>query len=372
MAISWPATNRPVRAAIDVARGDRESLAATGALDDVRGEGGPGGPLALARVDLGSLSQTFALPGESFRASAPSSPGGPVLTAAVPARAEASTSVSGTLEAALFAGPDSVTLETASALPRAAARRSAAPAGSAKAALGRLPADSLLAVAIPGFGPGFARGFEQGLQAQSGQLGDPDLFRRALRSRLGFDPVTLLRSLGDLGIFVDAAGGRAGGAAVLTVSRHGPVDRALAAAPGFLSAQAGVSVGRLPAALPAGARGFAVRVRGQGAPLLVAGDGDELALAYGAPALRAALDPAATLAGTTIMRRAGASLGAGFDPSALIDVPDVLDAIDRSSASDRRSYLQARRYLEPIRLLVAGSRLEGERFEVRLVASVSR
>ena len=300
-----------VRDAIDVARGDRESLAATGALDDLRAEGGPGGPLALARVDLGSVSQTFALPSDAFRASGPGRSAGPALAAAVPAQAEASASVSGTLDAALFATPGSLTLETAAALPRGALQASGA-AGSSQAVLGRLPADSLLAFAVPGFGPQFARGFEQGLRAQSGQLGDPGLFRRALRSRLGFDPVALLRSLGDLGFFVAMAGGQPGGAAVFGISRGAPVDRALAAAPLFLSAQPGVSVERLPAGLPPGAHGFGVKVRGRGAPLLVAGNGRTLALAYGAAALDAALDPSETLAGGSLLRDAGSRSRVGL------------------------------------------------------------
>jgi hypothetical protein len=360
-----------VRAAIDVARGDQDSLESTGALDAIRDQAGPAGPLALARVELDALSRAVSLPRESLPARGSRSGGTAELTG-LTAGPEVSTGLDGTLTAALAVRRGAATLDLVTRLGPGlgATAATAGSAGPATKALRSLPAGSFVAAAAAGFGTQFGAGLEQGLQAQLGPFVDPRAFRRGLRQRLGFDPVAVARSFGDLGFFVEASSGSPQGAVVVDVKRLGPVTDALDALPLLVAAQRSLRVDALPNGLPQSPRGFLLRSPHAGEPIVVALAGKRLILAYGTRAASRAIAPSRTLADAKLLRSARHALGGKLEPSVVIDVPGLTSALEGVGPRDRRGLGRALPYLKPLDLVVAGSRMVGERIETRLVATL--
>jgi hypothetical protein len=361
-----------VRAAIDVERGDRPSLEASGALDSVRGDAGAGQPLVLARIELGALANAVALPREGLPASAIGTQSGTGRLATF-TQATAGGRLGGTLTAALAVRDEALTLEAVTHLGSGLAQTSLdQDAGNPLRVLGKLPAGSVIAAAVPSFGAQAAMGLEQGLGAQAGPFTDPRALREGLRQQLGFDPVALFRSVGDLGFFVSAPRGAAGGAGVLSVERRRPVVKALEALPLVLGAQPDLRLAPLPGGLGPHARGLLVNAPRTPAPFAVVLSGDRLVLAYGLAAAREALTPSTTLASGPQLRAASDALGPGFRPSVLVDMPGLVRALEGLGRGSERGLTDVEPYLRPLGLVVVGSRTAGTSVETRVVATARR
>jgi hypothetical protein len=360
-----------VRAAIDVGRGGGTSMEANGALAGIRDDSADAEPLALVRLDLGAISLALTPPRQALPAAAPVPRGDPSHLASL--TEATSGALGGTVTAALTVEPDALTLESVTRLGAGIGQTALGEeAGDAAKVLGGLPAASVIAAGVPGFGRQAAMGFERGLGAQFGPFTDPRALREGLRQQLGFDPIGLFRSFGDLGFFVGPGGGGVGGAAVLAVERRKPVTRALEAVPLVLSTQRGVRVAPLPPGLPGSPRGIVVHAPGVAEPLVIALAGGRLALAYGVRAAEQALAPVATLAEGSRLDAARAALGSGVEPSVLVDMAGLLRALrggDRSADSD---LAEIEPYLRPFGLIVAGSQVEGTSVKTRLVATPRR
>jgi hypothetical protein len=363
---------RAVRAAIDVVRGDRRSLEATGALDSVRTDDTVGEPLVLARIELGALANAVALPREGLPASGAAPQSGASRLATF-TEAPAGGRLGGTLTAALAVRDDALTLEAVTHLGSGLAQTTLdQDAGNPLRVLGKLPAESVIAAAVPSFGAQAAMGLEQGLGAQAGPFTDPRALREGLRRQLGFDPIGLFRSVGDLGFFVSAPHGAAGGAAVLSVEHRRPVVKALQALPLVLGTQPGLRLAPLPAGFAPGARGLLVNAPRTPEPFVIVLSGERLALAYGLSAAREALAPSATLAAGPELRAAGGALGPGFEPSVLVDMPGLVRVLEDLGRGSDRGLSDVEPYLRPLGLVVVGSRSAGTSVETRLVATARR
>jgi hypothetical protein len=245
------------------------------------------------------------------------------------------------------------------------------PTGDASQLLGSLPASSFAAIASADFGDRFEEAIDQ-IDANGipGEI-PAGKFKSGLKEA-GVDVEKIAGSVSDLGVFAEGSSESSlGGAAVLatkdakeatnTVSNIGLLLRA--------SGTPGVT------AISGKASGFSIRGDDLGPkPLVIAAQGEKIAIAYGLPAATRALATAsgATLADSPVYKEAVSALGS-TPITGFVDGPAALDlASALIPADEKEGFLEAKPYLSKIDYLAIGSGSSGELATAKLIAGIGR
>jgi hypothetical protein len=244
------------------------------------------------------------------------------------------------------------------------------PTGDASELLGSLPSSSFAAFAAADFGARLGEAIDQ-IDANGipGEVPAGE-FKSGLKEA-GIDLEKIAASIGDLGVFATGSGqGNLGGAAVLatksaqeatnTVSNIGLLLRATGT-PGIT-------------AISGKASGFSIRSADLGPkPLVVAAQGERIAIAYGLPAATQALaaDPNGTLADDPTYKEAVSALG-GTPISAFVDGPLALKLASALVPPGEDDFREAKRYLNKIDYLAIGSGSSGELTTAKLIAGIGK
>jgi hypothetical protein len=245
------------------------------------------------------------------------------------------------------------------------------PTGDASGLLGSLPADSVAAVASADFGDRFEEAIDQ-IDA-NGIPGEVPVgkFKSTLKEA-GVDLEKISASIGDLGVFATGnSESSLAGAAVLETKGAKEATNTVANIGLLLRATGTPGV----TALSGKASGFSIRSADLGSkPLVVAAQGERIAIAYGLPAATAALatDSGQTLADNAAYKEAVSSLG-GTPISGFVDGPAALKlASTLIPADEKEDFNEAKPYLTKIDYLAIGSGASGEQATAKLIAGIGK
>ncbi|HEV2075629.1 MAG TPA: DUF3352 domain-containing protein, partial [Thermoleophilaceae bacterium] len=156
--------------------------------------------------------------------------------------------------------------------------------------LGTLPADSVLAYAVPELPPGFVEGLEFGFSQGAAEEGvDQQELERALERELGVNPIEALQSLEAFGLYVRGGAPTPGGAAFADLASERDAADVVAAVRRAVTRE-GTPVEPLPRG--AAGAGFTIPPGAVPFPLIVAQDEARLVVATSAEELDAATDGA--------------------------------------------------------------------------------
>lgn len=233
--------------------------------------------------------------------------------------------------------------------------------GDGQVTVGQLPGDAWLALATPPLGPL--------LRNAIAGSGFHDEAARQVRANLGLDlDRDLLAPLGGLGVFVRGEGVLdIGGGALLQLTDAAAAQRLLTQ----IQALVGAGLGTPPRSLQlGGARGFEVQVPQSPQPIVVLAKGDRLAAGYAASSAQDLLDPQSRFDDSSAGKAAIATLGDGYTPSFVLIVPPLaglLRSLDQLQVADLSSVLP---YLDAYRSLAFGTKVDGDRASVRVVAAL--
>ncbi|MGC1167244.1 MAG: DUF3352 domain-containing protein [Solirubrobacterales bacterium] len=270
-----------------------------------------------------------------------------------------------TAVASLVPGSDQIEIEVSTDLGA-----EKPPTGDASELLGSLPADSFAAFALADFGDRFEEAIDE-IDANGipGEI-PKGQFKSGLKEA-GIDIEKIAASVGDLGVFAEGSSESSlAGAAVLatksakeatnTVSNIGLLLRA-SGIPGIT-------------AISGKASGFSIRSADLGPkPLVIAAQGERIAVAYGLPAATRALAAASgqRLADSPLYEEAVAALGS-TPISGFVDGPAALRLASAliAGSDDADDFREAKPYLAKIEYLAIGSGAEDGLASVRLMAGV--
>lgn len=244
------------------------------------------------------------------------------------------------------------------------------PTGDASDLLGSLPADSLAAFASADFGKRFEEAIGQ-IDANGipGQV-PPHKFKSTLKEA-GVDVEKIASSVGDLGVFVEGhSEGSLGGAAVLTTNGSKEATNTVSNLGLLLRASGTPGV----TAISGKASGFSIRSPELGPkPLVVAAQGERIAIAYGLPAATRALATGSseTLADSPSYREAVSALG-GTPISGFVDGHAALKLASALVPPGEEGFREAKRYLTKVDYLAIGSGSSGDLATVKLIAGIGK
>jgi Protein of unknown function (DUF3352) len=246
------------------------------------------------------------------------------------------------------------------------------PSGDASSLLGALPADSVAAVAFADFGERFGEALDQ-IDA-NGIPGEvpPGKFKSTLKEA-GIDVEKIAGSIGDLGVFAEGSSERSlAGAAVLTAENAQEATNTVSNIGLLLRSTGTPGV----TAISGEAAGFSIRDREElgDKPLVVAAQGERIAIGYGLQAATRALaaDSPNTLADSPAYKEAVAALGA-TPISGFADGPAALDlASALVPADDQEGFREAKPYLAKIDYLAIGSSSSGDLATAKLIAGIGK
>lgn len=262
----------------------------------------------------------------------------------------------------LVPGADQVEIDL-----NAAVGGEAPPSGDASEMLGSLPGDAFAAFASSGFGEQLGKTLDElDENGIPGQL-EPHELKQGV-SQLGFDVDKIASSLEEAGVFASGTGkGNLGGAIVLTTTDSSEAATAIKTI-GLLVRQSG-SPG--VTALSGKASGFSVRSAELGPrPLVVATEGNRVAIGYGLPTtLRGLSGAGPTLAESPEYRAAVEALG-DTPISGFVSGPGALDLARALVPKSEDGFWEAVPYLKAIRYIAIGGGSEGDRATAKIVAGV--
>lgn len=269
-----------------------------------------------------------------------------------------------TAVASLIPGSDRIEIEVSSDLGG-----ESPPTGDASALLGSLPGDSLVAFAVADFGDRFSEAIDQ-IDANGipGQV-PPKKFKSTLKEA-GIDVEKISASVSDLGAFATGSSESSlAGAAVLTTTDSEEAANTVSNIGLLLRATGAPGV----TAISGKASGFSIRDPELGdKPLVIAAQGERIAIAYGLPAATRALaaSSGSTLADDPTYKEAVGALG-GTPIGGFVDGPAALGLAGALiPADDQEGFREARPYLEKIDYLAIGSSSSGDLATLKLIAGV--
>jgi hypothetical protein len=231
----------------------------------------------------------------------------------------------------------------------------------AEVSVGQLPGDAWLALATPPLGPIISGALDG--------AGVHDEAAAQVRANLGLDlDRDLLEPLGGLGVY---ARGESpldiGGGALLQLTDAAAAQRLLTRIQTIVAAGANLPTRPVSAG---GARGFQVQIPQSPQPIVVLAKGDRLAAGYAASSAQDLLDPQQRFDDSSVGKAAIDTLGDGYDPSLVLIVPPVaglLRSLDQLEVADFSSVIP---YVEAYRSLAIGTKRDGDRTTVRIVAAL--
>ena len=231
----------------------------------------------------------------------------------------------------------------------------------AQVSVGQMPSDAWLALATPPLGPLVRQALET--------AGVHDQAAAQVRRRTGLDlDADLLGPLGGLGLFVRGESPLdVGGGVLLQMTDAAAAQRLLTRLEAIVDA--GLHVAPQPVAV-SGARGFQVAIPQLPQPIVVLAKGDRLAAGYAASSAQDLLDPQQRFDAGAGGKAAIATLGAGYTPSFVLIVPP-LAALLRSLADLQVANVSpVLPYLDAYRSLAIGTKRDGDRTTLRIVAAL--
>ena len=326
-----------LRAAIDASKGS--SLAEASRFKDAIGAV-PDDALALVYVDPKALVAAAGdlpeVPPASRRAFARLAQGGPVV-------------------ASLTATADEIAIEGSGQSPLGDTS-----SGDAEVSVGALPGDAWLALATPPLGP-IVRDVLVG-------AGIHDQAAVQVQAKLGLDlDRDLLAPLGGLGLFARGASPLdLGGGALLQLTDAAAAQRLLTRIQTIVAAGTGLRCSRCPQAAPAASRCRSAIPQ----PIVVLAKSDRLAAGYAASSAEDLLDPQQRFDESSAGKAAIDTLGDGYEPSLVLIVPPIaglLRTLDQLEVADFSSVIP---YVNAYRSLAVGTKRDGDRTAVRIVAAL--
>jgi hypothetical protein len=271
-----------------------------------------------------------------------------------------------TAVASLVPGSDQVEIDVSSDLGG-----ESPPTGDASDLLESLPASSVAAFASADFGKRFEEAIDQ--IDQNGIPGEipKGQFKSGLKEA-GIDLEKVAGSIEDLGVFATGSSeGNIGGAAVLATKDAQEATNTVSNI-GLLLRGSGVPG---VTAISGKASGFSIRSEDLGPrPLVIAAQGERIAVAYGLPAAREALADSSgqTLGDSAAYKEAVDSLG-GTPISGFVAGPAALKlASALIPADEKEGFLEAKPYLSKIDYLAIGSGASGELTTAKLIAGIGK
>jgi hypothetical protein len=244
------------------------------------------------------------------------------------------------------------------------------PTGDASGLLGSLPAGSLAAFASADFGKRFGEAIDQ-IDANGipGQV-PPHKFKSTLKDA-GIDVEKIASSIGDLGVFAEGhSESSLGGAAVLTTKGSKEATNTVSNLGLLLRASGTPGV----TAISGKASGFSIRSPELGPkPLVVAAEGERIAIAYGLPAATRALatDSSETLADSPNYKEAVGALGS-TPISGFVDGHAALKLASALVPAGEEGFRKAKRFLTKIDYLAIGSGSSGDLATAKLIAGIGK
>jgi Protein of unknown function (DUF3352) len=244
------------------------------------------------------------------------------------------------------------------------------PSGDASALLGSLPAGSFAAFAAADFGVRFEEALDR-IDADGipGQV-PPHKFKSTLKEA-GIDAEKIASSVQDLGVFAEGnSESSLGGAAVLTTKGSKEAANTVSNLGLLLRASGTPGV----TAISGKASGFSIRSSELGPkPLVVAAQGERIAIAYGLPAARRALatDSSETLADSPSYEEAVSALGS-TPISGFVDGPAALKLAAALVPPGEEGFRKAKRYLTKIDYLAIGAGSAGDLATAKLIAGIGK
>ena len=244
------------------------------------------------------------------------------------------------------------------------------PSGDPSSLLGSLPGDSVAAIASADFGARLGEALDQ-IDA-NGIPGEvpPHKFKSALKEA-GIDVEKISGSIGDLGVFVEGNSESSLGGAVLLAMKDAKEATNTVANLGLLLRATGTPG---VTAISGKLSGFSIRSSELGPkPLVIAAEGERIAIAYGLPAATRALatDSGETLADDPTYNEAASALG-GTPISGFIDGHAALKLASALVPPDDEGFREAKRYLTKIDFLAIGSGSSGDQATAKLIAGIGK
>jgi Protein of unknown function (DUF3352) len=273
-----------------------------------------------------------------------------------------------TAVASLIPGSDQIEIEFSSDLAG-----ESPPSGDASSLLGALPADSVAAVAIAGFGDRVGEALDQ-IDANGipGEI-PPGKFKSTFKAA-GIDVEKIAGSVGNLGVFAEGdSEATLAGAAVLEASSADEARSTVSNIGLFLRATGTSGVTAIGGELS----GFSIRDREElgDKPLVVAAKGERIAIAYGLPAATRALasKSGGTLADNPVYKEAVSALG-GTPIAGFVDGPATLKLAASliAGSDDEEGFTEAEPYLAKVSYLAIGSSSSGDLATAKLIAGIGR
>jgi hypothetical protein len=270
-----------------------------------------------------------------------------------------------TAVASLIPGSDQVEIDFSSDLTG-----DKPPSGDASDLLGSLPGSSVGAVAYADFGKGLAEAIDS-IDARGipGQV-PPHKFKSTLKEA-GVDLETITSSLGDLGVFVEGNSRRSlSGAVVLTTKGSKEATNTVSNVGLLLRASGTPGI----TAIGGKASGFSIRGSELGPlPLVVAAEGERIAIGYGLPATTKALaaDSSDTLADNPAYEEAVDALGS-TPISGFVDGPAALHLAAALVPPGEEGFLVAKPYLTKVDYVAIGSGTSGNLVTAKLIAGIGK
>jgi Protein of unknown function (DUF3352) len=328
-----------------------ESLAAEATYADTV-DAAPGGSLADVFVDIGGLID---------QSGGTIDPEAKQFLDSAGINAKEATAV-----ASLIPGSDQVEIDFASNLGGQSPS-----SGDASQLLGSLPAGSFAAFATADFGKRFEEAIDQ-IDANGIPGEVPAGKFKSTLAEAGIDLEKISASVGDLGVFAEGSGeGNLGGAAVLATKNSAEAANTVANIGLLLRASGTPGI----TAISGKASGFSIHSADLGSkPLVIAAQGEKIAIAYGLPAATRALAAGSgqTLADDSVYEEAVNALG-GTPISGFVDGPAALELTDALiPADEKEGFLEAKPYLDKIEYLAIGSGASGELATAKLIAGIAK
>jgi hypothetical protein len=238
--------------------------------------------------------------------------------------------------------------------------------------LGSLPADSVVAFASAEFGKRFGEAIDS-IDANGipGEI-PPNKLKSGLKEG-GIDLEAIAASIGDVGVFAEGSGeSDIGAAAVLSAKDAKEATNTVSNIGLFLRATGTPGV----TAINGKASGFSIRSDELGPkPLVVAAQGERIAIAYGLPAATKALatDAGQTLADDPVYKEAVGALG-GTPISGFVEGPAALRLITAAmtGSEEEQGFEEAKPYLEKVDYLALGSGASGDLATAKLILAVGK
>ncbi|HEY4778360.1 MAG TPA: DUF3352 domain-containing protein [Solirubrobacterales bacterium] len=244
------------------------------------------------------------------------------------------------------------------------------PSGDASDLLGELPGDSVGAVVSPDFGKRLGEAVDaidaQGIEGQV----PPHKFKSTLEEA-GIDLERITSSIGDLGVFVEGNSSRSAAGAVVLETKGSSEATNTVSNLGLLLRSAGTPG---VTAIGGKATGFSIRDDEIGPlPIVVAAEGERIAIAYGLPAATKALAAGSgdTLSDSPAYKEAVAALGS-TPITGFVDGPAALHLASALVPPGEEGFQEAKPYLTKVDYLAIGAGSSGDLATAKLIAGIGK